>query len=331
MDLYRLPLVNLTFHLRAASRIYFGSPPVGSPLNGALRWAMRELRLTDSAGESYPACKHPDLGHHDCPRCPAFTECAYASQFEHAAALQVKGKLATIPRPFSLRLPDPARESYEPGEAWSFGLVLVGTAAMRWVHWMETVRQLGQGHGLGEGRGRFDLETVTADLGQSEVVLSPETQTVEPNYPVRSLWSNPGRPRRLEVRFVTPLSLKVNQCLYRRAPSFPMLLGCFVRDLKQLLSFHAPDLRWPWELDELLRDADAVRIREEDVRWEPGSRPSGPEKRSMDMGGLVGTAVYEGDLGPFVPALRLAEILHIGKRRTYGNGRIQLHQSGPQA
>jgi CRISPR/Cas system endoribonuclease Cas6 (RAMP superfamily) len=34
--------------------------------------------------------------------------------------------------------------------------------------------------------------------------------------------------------------------------------------------------------------------------------------------------VYEGDLGPFLPLLRLGELLHVGKHATFGLGRYEV-------
>jgi hypothetical protein len=42
----------------------------------------------------------------------------------------------------------------------------------------------------------------------------------------------------------------------------------------------------------------------------------------MTLGGLVGTLDLEGNLAPFAPLFRAAEILHVGKNTTFGLGRI---------
>ena len=44
----------------------------------------------------------------------------------------------------------------------------------------------------------------------------------------------------------------------------------------------------------------------------------------MSLGGLVGTATYEGDLTHFVPMLLSIGIAHIGKACTFGNGRVRV-------
>ena len=48
----------------------------------------------------------------------------------------------------------------------------------------------------------------------------------------------------------------------------------------------------------------------------------------MDGNGLVGEAVYEGDLAPFWPFLVFGQWAHVGKNATFGLGRYEL--SGAQ-
>lgn len=42
------------------------------------------------------------------------------------------------------------------------------------------------------------------------------------------------------------------------------------------------------------------------------------------MKGLLGTLALEGNLGPFVPSLWLAELVHVGKATSHGLGRIRV-------
>ncbi|OPX88851.1 MAG: hypothetical protein A4E52_01161 [Pelotomaculum sp. PtaB.Bin013] len=42
----------------------------------------------------------------------------------------------------------------------------------------------------------------------------------------------------------------------------------------------------------------------------------------MNLGGVVGRVEYEGDLGEFMPLLRLGELVHVGKGAVFGMGKF---------
>jgi hypothetical protein len=44
----------------------------------------------------------------------------------------------------------------------------------------------------------------------------------------------------------------------------------------------------------------------------------------MKLGGLVGTMRLAGDLAPFTPLLRTAEVVHVGKGATFGLGKVSV-------
>ncbi|OGP82815.1 MAG: hypothetical protein A2V87_10495 [Deltaproteobacteria bacterium RBG_16_58_17] len=44
----------------------------------------------------------------------------------------------------------------------------------------------------------------------------------------------------------------------------------------------------------------------------------------MLMGGMVGRAVYAGDLVEFLPLIRFCERVHLGKQTAFGLGRISI-------
>jgi hypothetical protein len=44
----------------------------------------------------------------------------------------------------------------------------------------------------------------------------------------------------------------------------------------------------------------------------------------MNMGGFMGTIEVEGDLTPFTPLLRAAEIVHVGRGTPFGLGRVEV-------
>jgi hypothetical protein len=50
----------------------------------------------------------------------------------------------------------------------------------------------------------------------------------------------------------------------------------------------------------------------------------------MTFGGFTGLLHLEGDLAPFAPLLRTAEILHLGKGATFGQGRLKVEEPGSE-
>jgi CRISPR/Cas system endoribonuclease Cas6 (RAMP superfamily) len=44
----------------------------------------------------------------------------------------------------------------------------------------------------------------------------------------------------------------------------------------------------------------------------------------MKLGGLVGHLRLQGDLAPFAPLLRTAELVHVGKGATFGLGKVEV-------
>jgi len=44
----------------------------------------------------------------------------------------------------------------------------------------------------------------------------------------------------------------------------------------------------------------------------------------MLMGGISGSITYSGDIGEFLPVLRICEEVHLGKQTTFGLGKIRI-------
>lgn len=70
--------------------------------------------------------------------------------------------------------------------------------------------------------------------------------------------------------------------------------------------------------------AGEVRLTHPRLRWSDGSRWSARQGRAHPMGGVVGTFSLEGPLGPFLPFLRAARWLHVGKNAPFGLGRFEM-------
>jgi CRISPR/Cas system endoribonuclease Cas6 (RAMP superfamily) len=66
--------------------------------------------------------------------------------------------------------------------------------------------------------------------------------------------------------------------------------------------------------------AEKIKTVADSTRWVESSRYAKRRQVSQDLSGFVGEATFEGDLGDFLPYLRLGEYLHVGKNAVFGNG-----------
>ncbi|MBW2102778.1 MAG: CRISPR system precrRNA processing endoribonuclease RAMP protein Cas6, partial [Deltaproteobacteria bacterium] len=57
-------------------------------------------------------------------------------------------------------------------------------------------------------------------------------------------------------------------------------------------------------------------------------RYSNRHERRMLMGGMVGSVVYEGRLGEFMPLLELSSKVHLGKNTSFGLGKMDVTEAG---
>jgi hypothetical protein len=66
--------------------------------------------------------------------------------------------------------------------------------------------------------------------------------------------------------------------------------------------------------------ADSIRCSNDQTSWLELKSYSNRQKRSTPIGGLVGSATFEGNLMPFLDLLVLGELIHVGKNVVKGDG-----------
>jgi hypothetical protein len=65
-----------------------------------------------------------------------------------------------------------------------------------------------------------------------------------------------------------------------------------------------------------------VNVQAQHLRWHDWERYSNRQQTRMTLGGVLGRVRYVGELGPFLPYLRLGELIHVGKNSAFGLGQI---------
>ena len=128
---------------------------------------------------------------------------------------------------------------------------------------------------------------------------------------------------RLRIRYDIPASLLAGgRLLDKEQLDFAVLTRRLLKRLYLLATEHCGSASPYLDVTELLEAARAIRLIESELHWRDDIRNSRRMGMKQLFGGYIGWQVYEGDFTPFVPLLLLGEQLHVGKRATFGFGRI---------
>lgn len=273
----------------------------------------------------------------DCQACPLRSACPFPRVFAPSIpeGRPIIARLKDPPRPFVLADPHPSAPSLPGGEPLSLGLTLAGSAAAELPYFVVTLRRLGH-DGIGPFRTRFEVDAVhcvdAADMA-GPAVFERGADLVRPlRVPLRARdLTRPGdaAARRVRVRFLTPADLRSEgETSAGGAPAFGTLLRRARNRATALATFFgdAPiehDARATGDL------ADRVSLARAEVARAEMVRRSSRTGQHHPIGGVVGSAVYEGEeIGGLMPWLRIAEAIGVGKHATFGNGRIAVEVLG---
>lgn len=277
----------------------------------------------------------------DCARCLLRNTCAYPYVFETApppGAERLRG-LEQVPRPYVLEPPERGgRQTYQAGERFDVGLVLVGRGRDYLPYFLLTFAELGR-VGLGARQDRFEVVEVLAEAPAAtrriwgrgaDSLADVDAQVRGPDLErPAALAGVEELPRRLAVCFQTPTRLR-SEGRVRTAPDFVDLVRGLLRRLSSLCYFHCGG-----ELDldfrGLIARAGEVRTATADLRWQEQDRLSGRQQQRIDMSGVVGRVVFEvGEASawmPYLPLLAAGEWAHVGKGCVMGLGKYRVERA----
>jgi len=303
-----------TFHCRFTSKALL-SPFKGSALRGLFGHALKKISCT--------------LRLQSCDRCLLRSTCVYFSMFEsrkaRSRASTNKPRISTLPLPFVLEPPLENNRIYNQGDFFDMRLTLFGNSIRHLPYLVCCVEQMGQ-DGLGArlkgGRGKFELISIFRNgrkiYDQNRGILD---QSHEPENLVLD-WPADEPVSMIKIRLETPLRLKFNNRLTSRI-SFHILIRACLRRISQLEEAFAhgePDLDYRG----LIALAKNIHTAESNFKWQEISRYSNRQKTKMQIGGVIGTAIFTGDITPFMPLLIYCEKTHVGKQTAFGLGRIKV-------
>lgn len=305
----RFVLVDLDF--RALSPLLL--PPFkGSTFRGAMGWALRRVVCLE-ADTPCRDCDHPE-------------ECLYPRLFRTALLPESSGRDSSPPPPFVLLPPLSGRRQYQPGDHLSCRLTLVGSAIESLPLFVRALAAMGR-KGMGWGKGRCRLEGVWAQDGDAPAALFRQGRWTGARIPTLRPPEAPPEAvqqyRRLQLDFTTPLRLTSGGRLTAR-PEFSFLIQRLLERVSSLLNhYHQGCPRLPME--EILHLASQVKLVEAELQWFDWTRYSSLQNCRMQLGGVVGSAWYEGPVGAFLPLLESAQFIHVGKQASFGLGRVDVN------
>jgi hypothetical protein len=249
--------------------------------------------------------------------------CAYARLFEPTAIAEGPSGLADWPRPFVIRAAHLDGHRFRPQEQFHFDLNVFEMRDPALPYFAFSFSQLMRG-GLGPGGGAAELTSVHSldRIGQLGVQVF-DGQIISQSQPLAlSLEAKGSTVGRVRVQFLTPTELKEAGGIVPK-PEFGVLFAR-IRDRINMLRQIYGQGGLPIDFVALGQRARAVRLVQNDIRWETYERRSGKTGQRHPLSGFVGWAEYEGELTEFIPFLRAAYWTGVGRQTTWGKGHIEV-------
>jgi CRISPR-associated endoribonuclease Cas6 len=285
------------FHLRALDAVHFPPGKTANVVRGAFGSVLRD----------------------------AVPPAVYARLFEPDASLgPAPSGLADWPRPFVLRVAHLDALTIPAGEPFFLDAHIFDVHQPVWEHFHSAFVLFGE-RGLGPGRGRAQLERIEQlDLedGAREVRGAADP-------PIALRLETTEVASEVTVRFHTPTELKSEGSLTER-PDFHIL---FRRMRDRISTLRALYGAGPLDLDfrGMGERAAAIRMTRCDLNWEHIKRRSGRTGQVHPIGGFTGEAEYRGALGEFLPWLRAARWVGVGRQTVWGKGDVRVVEPAMQS
>jgi hypothetical protein len=300
----------LRFRFRSAGSIHFPAYKSGNIVRGAFGGIFRKLVCV-------PGCQ-------DAKTCDLRATCPYARVFEPRAARgEGPSGLADWPRPFVFRASHLDGQTIQEGEPFHFDVHLFDAVDPALSYFVQAFAELAR-EGLGPGRGRAELVSVDqldlsgAKIGQAGELAAPS---------VVDLSGAGERAERVLVRFLSPTELKTEGGVAER-PEFGVLLGRLRDRISTLRALYGAG---PLDIDfrAMGERAAQVRMTRCELEWAEADRISSRTGQRHPLGGFVGEAEYVGELGEFLPYLRLGQWVGVGRQTVWGKGQIGVEVESP--
>ena len=264
-----------------------------------------------------------------CETCMLVKQCVYVKLFEPKLLkkyLPDVKQMSTIPTPFVIEPPSNPDTNFFPHDAFIFHLLLFGEANQYLPYFIYAFDQMGKkgiGKYIDHQHGQFKLQAVKCRdtlLYENGKMITDSIVDIE-TLTINHTLENTHHISAIKLMIDTPLRFKINRKLSNEL-TFEQLTRVMLRRISFLLATYGsgnPHL----DYSGIIERAKSVRTTTNHLKWHSWRRYSSRQDRDMDMGGLLGSIIYEGKLDEFMPLIHFCSKVHIGKQTTFGLGNIR--------
>lgn len=288
---------------------------IGSTLRGGFGYAFRKI-----------ACGIKNKN--NCRECILCGKCVYSIIFESPVSSDsaIMRKYQYSPHPFVFSYTDDLSPASKTTSNKIVKILVVGKAIDYIPYFIYAMKEFGN-NGFGKNRIPFKISRVRDEYGtiffNDGKWLNPQKYPLIDSDTFIEKQSVLDVSRNVKIDFLTPCRIKFNEHFIDRI-EFHVLIRSLLRRFGELSYFFC-DKQLDIDYNALISKALDIKMISRDFKWIDFSRYSTRQKQNMKMGGVVGSAIYEGDIKPFLPVLLWGELLHAGKGTSFGLGEFRIN------
>ena len=266
-----------------------------------------------------------------CQECLLFKKCVFSIIFSPGATEgdNFLKKFESVPRPFTIQIKN-TKDIISTEDELKVQFVLIGKAMEYYPYVFLTIKELGnEGFGIRnkEGiRGKYEIKEVIEILpdGTERNIFNcknPNAWLPLKGFHLKDVIEE-AEVKACEIKFETPVRLKQNGRIVQFI-DFRLLIRSIITRFNALSYFygnHLPEI----DIKKLLDEAEKVNVNKCSTEFVDFNWHSSHQKTHIMLGGLIGKMGYRGNISPFYPYLKIAEVIGVGKNTTFGFGRIKV-------
>ena len=253
-----------------------------------------------------------------CDACLIHKKCFYGEIFESEKETTTFGR--NIPHPFVLDIRDEENLKEEKCTELMFDILLFGPALANYEFFILVFSEMGK-NGIGKARIKSGEVIIRDHTGES--IFTSQTQRIKWTPQVLNFEFATHAPYdRIKVTYTSPVRLKREGRLVGE-PDFEILIRAALRRFLYLESLYGSAAALPTK--EIIETSIPVKSISSDIKWVKRFRYSNRRKEKMNLGGIMGTQEFVGNILPYhLDLLKFVSIFHLGKSSSFGHGKIEV-------